>query len=174
MTFGEDLESGARAAFRYVAHPHVAARKLAGPVRVKDQHAAGINGRIALRLTALVGTMQAAYAFTVLALLALPSVLGFNWFPSRTLLIVGWISQTMIQLVMLAVLQLGQNLQAAASDKRAESTFLDAEAIIQAAAQIAEHLGAQDAHLHEQDTAVAGILTQVQQILTHLAPPGSP
>jgi len=157
--------------FEHVAHPHVAARRLAGPVKIQDQHAAGINGRIALRLTALVGTMQAAYLFTGLALLALPSVLGFNWFPSRTLLIVGWISQTMIQLVMLAVLQLGQNLQAAASDKRSEATYLDAEAVLHEAAEIQRHLQAQDNHLHAQDEAVAGILAQVQQILTQLTPP---
>jgi len=143
---------GIEALFQHVPHPHVAARAEQGPAKVADQHGSGVNARIALRITAMVGTMQAAYLFTGLALLALPPVLGLGWVPARTLLIVGWISQTLIQLVMLAVLQLGQNVQAAAADKRAEMTFLDAEAILHEFAQIREHLHAQDAAIISKDT----------------------
>jgi hypothetical protein len=132
------------AGFEHIPHPHIAARKEQGPVKMAAQASGGINGRIALRLTALVGTMQAAYLFAGLALVALPSVLGYTWFPSRTLLIVAWISQTFIQLVMLAVLQLGQNLQAKGSDARAEQTYLDAEAVLHEAQQIQAHLAEQD------------------------------
>ena len=130
--------------YEHVQHPHIAHRKEHGPVTVAAQASGGINSRVALRLTALVGTMQAAYLFAGLALVALPSVLGYTWFPSRTLLIVAWISQTFIQLVMLAVLQLGQNLQAKGSDARAEQTYRDAEAILHECLQLQHHLAAQD------------------------------
>ena len=122
-------------------------RKNTGPVKVADQVEASVNSRIALRLTALVGTMVAAYLFAGLALLALPAVLGYNWFPPRTLLIVGWISQTFVQLVMLAVLQIGQNLQARGADARAQQTYDDAESILHECLALQEHLQSQDAVL---------------------------
>ena len=130
--------------FPYVQHPHIEHRKKTGPVRVAKLAGATASGRIALRLTALVGTMTAAYFFAGLALLALPSVLGYSWFPPRTLLIVGWISQTFIQLVMLAVLQLGQNLQAKGSDARAQQTYDDAESILHECLALQAHLQKQD------------------------------
>lgn len=130
--------------YEHVPHPHIEHRKKAGPVKIAKLSGDNPNGRLALRLTALVGTMAAAYLFAGLALIALPSVLGFTWFPPRTLLIVAWISQTFIQLVMLAVLQLGQNLQAKGSDARAEQTFRDAEAVLAEALKIQDHLAAQD------------------------------
>lgn len=133
--------------YDHTPHPRIEERKETGPAKVADQHRGGANGRIALRLTALVGTMWAAYTFALLAIFALPSVLGLDWFPSRTQLIVAWLSQTFIQLVMLAVLQLGQNIQAAGADARAEQTFRDAEAILSEALQIHEHLEQQDAKL---------------------------
>ena len=77
--------------------------------------------------------MGAAYLFALLALLALPAVLGYTWFPSRTLLIVAWISQTLIQLVMLAILQLGQNLRPGRPTPAPQQTFDDAEAILPSA-----------------------------------------
>lgn len=137
--------------FSHTPHPHVEARKDQTPVKVADQNQTW-SGRLALRITAMVGTMAAATVFTLLALVALPSVLGLTLFPPRTLLIVGWISQTLIQLVMLAILQLGQNLQATAADKRAEATYADAEAILHESHEIHRHLEAQDtllADLHQ-------------------------
>ena len=131
-------------AYQHQPHPHVAARRDTGPVKVADQPAS-IHNRIALRITGAVGTMWAAYAFVALALLALPNVLGLAWLPARTLLIVGWVSQTLIQLVMLAVLQLGQNILGAAADRRAEMTYLDAEAILHEVREIHHHLDDQDA-----------------------------
>jgi hypothetical protein len=71
--------------------------------------------------------------------------------------IVQWIAQTFLQLVLLSIILVGQNVQAAASDKRALDTFIDAEAILNEVAQI-------HAHLMEQDKA---LLTQ-QDLLTQL------
>ncbi len=51
--------------------------------------------------------------------------------------------------MLLPVIIVGQNLQAKASDKRAEQTYADAEAVLHEAIQIQQHLAAQDAVLQE-------------------------
>ena len=50
--------------------------------------------------------------------------------------IVQWIAQTFLQLVLLSIIIVGQNVQAAASDLRAENTYQDAEAVLHEALQI--------------------------------------
>ncbi len=122
--------------------PHVAARKKQGPPKVSDEHV-GTNGRIALILTTVVGSMWCAYAFAVLALIALPSALGGGLLP-----LIQWVSQTFIQLVMLSVIMVGQNILGKSADKRSEMTYKDAEAILQEAEQIQAHLMAQDAAIN--------------------------
>ena len=174
----EKLQAGARE-FIHAPHPHVAARKLTGPAKVADgtpQHSAyaRFNSRVGMKVTLAVGTMTCAWAFTGIALVSLPSALG-----SRNLIvIVSWLAQTLIQLVLLSIILFGQGLQAAASDKRAEATYHDASATLHEASEIQRHLQAQDDHLHDQDVAfsgqeqaLAGLLTQVRQILDHLALP---
>jgi len=109
--------------FVHVPHPHIAMRKKSGPPQTTDEHV-GFNGKVALGLTTVVGTMWCAYAFALLALVALPSALG-----QGTLLAdVSWLSQTFIQLVMLSVIMVGQNILSRASDKRAQMTYEDADA----------------------------------------------
>jgi hypothetical protein len=61
------------------------------------------------------------------------------------IIIVAWIAQTFLQLVLLPVIIVGQNIQAAASDDRANATYKDAGAILEEAKQIQLHLAAQDA-----------------------------
>jgi hypothetical protein len=65
------------------------------------------------------------------------------------LIIVAWIAQTFLQLVLLPVIIVGQNIQAAASDKRAEDTYRDADAVLHEAMQIQKHLEAQDAEIEK-------------------------
>ena len=89
---------------------------------------------------------------------------------ARTLLIVGWISQTFIQLVMLAVLQIGQNLQARGADARAQQTYDDAEAILHECLQLQQHLMTQDEVLLKQDE----ILVQLGSQPPHASGPGRP
>jgi hypothetical protein len=125
--------------FEHQPHPRVAERKKAGPAKTTDEHV-GFNGRIALTLTTVVGTMWCAYAFAVLALVALPSALQSG----GLLDLIQWISQTFIQLVMLSVIMVGQNILSRASDKRADETYQDAEATLHEAQQIQDHLKAQD------------------------------
>jgi hypothetical protein len=57
--------------FEHQPHPWVAERKKSGPPKVADEHV-GFNGRVAILVTTVVGTMWCAYAFAVLALIALP------------------------------------------------------------------------------------------------------
>ena len=64
----------------YKHHPWTRQRKQSGPVRVADGMAAGnavqrLNARIALKITAGVGTMWCAYIFALYVLLALPQAL---------------------------------------------------------------------------------------------------
>jgi hypothetical protein len=124
--------------FQHVPHPRVAARRTAGPPKSADEHI-GINGRIGLTLTAVVGTMWCAYAFALLALLVLPQAAG-----GGLLAFVQWLSQTFIQLVMLSVIMVGQNILGRAADKRSEMTYQDADATLHEAEQIQAHLRAQD------------------------------
>jgi predicted DNA repair protein MutK len=129
--------------FQHRPHPRIAERTTTRPPRAADEHV-GLNGRIALVLTSAVGTMWCAYAFALLALVALPQALG-----GGLLSFVQWLSQTFIQLVMLSVIMVGQNILSRAADKRAEMTFRDAEAAFHEAEQIQLHLAAQDAALGE-------------------------
>ena len=128
--------------FDHRPHPRIAARAKTGPPTTTDEHV-GINGRIALALTAAVGTMWCAYAFAILALIVLPEAIGGGLLP-----FVQWVSQTFIQLVMLSVIVVGQNILARASDKRAVMTYRDAEATFHEAVQIQAHLAAQDAAIN--------------------------
>jgi hypothetical protein len=124
--------------FERVPHPRIAERRAAGPPKIADP-LVGFNGRLALLITTVVGTMWCAYAFAVLALIALPSALG-----SGPLAIVQWISQTFIQLVLLSIIMVGQNILGKASDRRAAMTYADADATFHEAEQIQAHLRAQD------------------------------
>jgi hypothetical protein len=135
--------------FKHIPHPHIEARKQSGPPKTTDEHV-GFNGKIALTLTTVVGTMWCAYAFAVLALFALPSAISSH----DPMVMIQWISQTFIQLVMLSVIMVGQNILGKASDKRAEMTYNDADATFHEAEQI-------QAHLAEQDAAVNALLDKV-------------
>jgi len=124
--------------FEHHPHPRIAERKKSPPAKTTDEHV-GFNGRVALILTTTVGTMWCAYAFSVLALVALPQALQGGLLP-----IIQWVSQTFIQLVMLSVIMVGQNILSRASDKRADETYQDADATLHEAQQIQDHLKAQD------------------------------
>jgi len=99
------------------------------------------NKRIGVGTTNRVGTMWCAYIFCVIALVSLPSTLvqahvvpagAFpSWMVAQGLIgLVQWVAQTFLQLVLLSVIIVGQNVQAAASDARAIKTFEDAERLL--------------------------------------------
>jgi hypothetical protein len=131
-------------AYEYKEHPHIEARKAKGPAVSKRHQASkaklGFNERIGLAVTKRVGTMWAAYVFAALSLVSLPAALASG----NELVIVAWIAQTFLQLVLLPVIIVGQNIQAAAADARAVATYEDATAMLEEAKQIQHHLEAQD------------------------------
>jgi hypothetical protein len=137
--------------FEYVQHPHAEERKVAGPptvaAAVAKLHGPGpigrLNAKVGLKITVIVGTMWCAYLFTLLALISAPTALRSG----NSLIIVAWIAQTFLQLVLLPIIIVGQNVQAAAADARAEATYKDAAAVLEEAKQIQAHLAAQDAEI---------------------------
>jgi hypothetical protein len=80
----------------------------------------GINAKIAVFLTNIVGSMWCAYAFAVIALIGLRPALR----PGGEG-IIAWIAQTFLQLVLLSVIMVGQNVQSVASDVRSQHTYDD-------------------------------------------------
>jgi hypothetical protein len=98
------------------------------------------NAALAVKITKGVGTMWCAYAFAALAIVSLPSAIRSG----DPVVLVSWISQTFLQLVLLSIIIVGQNVLAAAADKRAEATFEDADAVLHTALQIERHLEQQD------------------------------
>jgi len=95
------------------------------------------NKKVALWLTKNVFTMTCFWVFCAFSVLVIPSVLyamgiihlkmflttfGFE-------LLMTWLLSTFIQLVLLPAIGVGQNLQSAASDARAEKQFEDTEVI---------------------------------------------
>ena len=129
------------AKFEYQQHPHATKRQEAGPV-ISEKHGQtlSLNNRIGLAITKSVGTMWAAYVFAALSLVSLPAAIASG----NELVIVAWVAQTFLQLVLLPVIIVGQNIQAAAADARAVATYEDATAILEEAKQIQHHLEAQD------------------------------
>ena len=133
--------------YRHVPHPHILHRKATPPVKVANQFSrsspiARFNSAFALKITTAVGSMWCAYLFAAIALFGLPSAIR-----AGTGGIVQWIAQTFLQLVLLSIIIVGQNVQAAASDERAENTYQDAEAVLHEALQIQDHLLTQDREL---------------------------
>jgi len=139
--------------FEYVPHPHAERRKQTGAPKVASAvtqvHGFGligrINARVGLKITLIVGTMWCAYLFTLLALVSAPAAFRSG----NSLIIVAWIAQTFLQLVLLPIIIVGQNVQAAAADARAQATYDDAAAVLEEARQIQAHLAAQDAALEQ-------------------------
>jgi len=112
-------------------HPWIEERKKTGPRLTKDEHF-GFNGRLAVFLTKKFGSMGVFYIlvgwmFTWIILASL----GIGYFrndpyPFTFLFFLS----NLVQLLALPILAVGQQVLSRASDKQAEQTFKDAEAIL--------------------------------------------
>jgi hypothetical protein len=139
--------------FDYVPHPRIAARRKTGPPKVADVTKRAptapwydrFNAALAVKITDGVGTMWCAYVFAGLALISLPSAIRSG----SPVTLVSWISQTFLQLVLLSIIIVGQNVLAAAADKRAEATYEDGDAVLHTATAIQKHLDVQDAAIQK-------------------------
>jgi len=112
--------------YEYVRHPRGAELHASKPFKTEDLRRTNhpnffvrVNARVGLKVTLIVGTMWCAYAFTVLALFALPSAIK-----QGTYYVVVWLSSSFLQLVLLPI--------------------KDAEAVLKEAEEIQKHLLAQD------------------------------
>jgi hypothetical protein len=86
----------------------------------------GFNAKFAVVLTKVVGTMWCFYLFNGIALISLPSAIRSG----NLTVLINWVSSNWIQLVLLPALMVGQNVQSATADARAQKAFEDTELIL--------------------------------------------
>jgi len=141
------------AEYKYQQHPHVATRKHPA----EKSRKIGVNERIGLWVTKRVGTMWAAYVFFGLTLVSLPAAIASG----NVIVMVSWIAQTFLQLVLLPIIIVGQNIQAASSEERAIATYEDAGAILEEAKEI-------QVHLQQQDKALSTLVNKVKVLEAQL------
>jgi uncharacterized membrane protein len=124
-------------------HPWIKARKLQPPALAKDQ-LVGRNGRIAAWITHRVGSMWAFYVAFVFQFgwiaLAQAGLIKFDPYPFAFLLFIS----SLLQLIFMFVIMVGQDVLGRTGDKRSQQTFLDAEAILHECLRLQEHLTSQD------------------------------
>jgi hypothetical protein len=109
----------------HTPHERIEERKKHGVPTIAKEHT-GFNGWLAVKITNGVATMWCAYAFAILAFISLPEAIK-----AGTAALIAWIAQTFLQLVLLSIIMVGQKVAAAASDKQAEQTYKDAEALLE-------------------------------------------
>ena len=96
-------------------HPHVI-----HPKEVLKKELKGIakfNYLVAVKITNSVGTMWCAYAFFILDLIMLPPVIKAN----NVIVWVTYIAQTVLQLVLLPIIMVGQNVIQAQNESKADT-----------------------------------------------------
>ena len=124
-------------------HPWVEKRKLTNPPRVADERV-GRNGHIAAWLTERVGTMWAFYAAALFQFgwmgLAISGIIKFDPYPFAFLLFIS----SLLQLIFMFVIMVGQDVLGKTGDKRAQQTYLDAEAVLHECLRLQQHLTMQD------------------------------
>lgn len=132
--------------FEHHPHPHIETRKKHAP-KPKALPAGRLvrfNALLGEKITQGVGTMWCAYAFALIALISLPEAIH-----TGKGALISWIAQTFLQLVLLSIIMVGQKVEGAAADTRADDTYKDAEAILHEALEIQKHLEAQDVLLQK-------------------------
>jgi uncharacterized membrane protein len=87
-------------------------------VNKEHRESLGMLDKTAIFITKIVGTMWCAIAFTLLALISLPSAIN-----GGTATTISWIAQTFLQLVLLSIIMVGQNLQSRHSELRADADY---------------------------------------------------
>jgi uncharacterized membrane protein len=124
-------------------HPWIEAHRVQPPPQAKDQ-AVDVNGRIAAWITRRVGSMWAFYLALAIQLvwmgLAVVGVQRFDPYPFQFLLFLS----SLIQLVLMLVIMVGQEVLGRAADRRSEQTFLDAQAILYECQRLQTRLTRQD------------------------------
>ena len=124
-------------------HPWIEQHRVQPPPQARDQ-AVSLNGRIAAWLTQRLGSMWAFYLASALQVawmgLAQARVLQFDPYPFSFLLFLS----SLVQLLFMLVIMVGQDVLGRAADRRSEQTFLDAQAILYECERMKARLTAQD------------------------------
>jgi len=86
-------------------------------LKMQYQGISKINYFIAVKITKSVGTMWCAYAFLILDLIMLPPVISAN----NTMTWVTYIAQTVLQLILLPIIMVGQKVIQNQNDAKADT-----------------------------------------------------
>jgi hypothetical protein len=78
------------------------------------------NNWLAVKITKSVGTMWAAYLFALIGMVSFPQALA-AFEKGDTVTGISWLSQSLLQLVLLPIIIVGQNVISASQDARAEA-----------------------------------------------------
>jgi hypothetical protein len=105
-----------------------------------------LNKFIAIKITKIVGSMWCAYVFCLISIISLPAAIASH----NPIIIISWVAQTFLQLVLLPIIIVGQNVQAAASDERAKHDHYTLNAIHTLTAEIYK--------INEQHTKILDLL----------------
>lgn len=128
--------------------PHQHQPRNVNQIHAEERADGGLNEKVAILLTKSVGTMWTAYTFAVIAIVGLFAILGV--FTPIVALLVAWASQTLIQLVLLPVIMVGQNVLGRKAELQADEAFKTTMSTYHDIEQIMQHLSAQDAELLRQ------------------------
>ncbi|MGW4524012.1 DUF1003 domain-containing protein [Amycolatopsis sp. NPDC004378] len=125
------------------AHPWIEQHRVQRPPQALD-HVVSVNGRIAAWLTQRLGSMWAFYlaAGTQVVWIGLAAV-GVQTLDPYPFAFMTFLS-TLVQLVFMIVIMVGQGVLGQASDRRSEQTFLNGEAILHECRRMKARLTAQD------------------------------
>jgi len=134
------LEQIRRSFFHYKSYQHQP--RNINEVHSREQKEGGINTAIAVALTKGVGSMWTAYSFAFLALIGLLAIL--NLLSPMVALLIAWASQTLIQLVLLPVIMVGQNVLGRKQELLANEQYETTKKTYSDIEQIMKHLAVQD------------------------------
>ena len=87
-------------------------------VNAEHREALSFQEKIALAITAAVGSMYCAYLFAIIAIISLPDAINGGKAP-----LIAWIAQTFLQLVLLSIIMVGQNISSKHSELRADADY---------------------------------------------------
>lgn len=132
-----------RTLFHHEQHQHQP--RNVNMLHAAERAAGGFNEKLAILLTNSVGTMWTAYIFVLIAIVGLFAILQV--FSPIVALLVAWASQTLIQLVLLPVIMVGQNVLNRKSELQADEQFHTTMSTYHDIEQIMQHLSAQDGEL---------------------------
>ncbi|WP_027927821.1 DUF1003 domain-containing protein [Amycolatopsis benzoatilytica] len=124
-------------------HPWIEQHRVQRPPQALD-HAVSVNGRIAAWLTERLGSMWAFYlaAGTQVAWIGL-AALGVQTLDPYPFAFMTFLS-TLVQLIFMIVIMVGQGVLGQAGDRRSEQTYLNGEAILHECRRMKARLVAQD------------------------------